>query len=363
MTYDISTFKSFKSGGSKAPAASSGNPESMLASFLSGQSEVPLLDRIISGGMGGIIPAVGGAKNAEDSAPFINSLIGRSIGTMGGHPWIGSAAGSAVGEAERQFVKGLRGQAESNPGMKVAGSAGASILADAVFSGVTRAPFAKELAGKALQGARGSLQKAKNALIKTGAEIPREEVVQKMTEFAAKIGLPTEAARFKRMISKEIDEDLTEVGIKKVIALSEKFNNAYTDLSKRKITGGFKTALGDARAYFSNKIKTIAKEQGIEGIEEGMKKVSSINKQIRFLGGPAGSTGTVVGEISGMGSLGYLMGGPQGAVYGGLAGAALSNPVTRNVMFKGLTSGPGIVAQEAMRAGLGETARGIARDY
>lgn len=359
MAYDTSTFKSYKSGRSSSKSSSGS-----ISQGFSGGSEVSPIDMIISAAMGGLIPSVGGAKNTENIAPFINSEIGRGLGGMVGHPWLGSAAGSAIGESERQFIKGLRGQAEENPLMKVAGSAGASLLTDAAFSAITRAPFAKELAGESLKVARSGLQKAKNALIKTGAEVPRKEILEKMTEFAGKIGSPAEADRFKRMFAKEVGEDAwKDVGMKEVVALSEKFNNTYTNLAKKKISSGFKTALGDARAYFSSKIKSVAKEQGIEGIEQGMKKVSSINNKIKFLGGHAGGTGTIVGEISGLGSLGYLMGGPQGAVYGGLAGAALSNPVTRNVLFKGLTSAPGLAIQEAARAGLKQTAREVTRDY
>lgn len=73
---------------------------------------VPMQERVLSGSIGGLIPAVGGATNSEDVLPALMGGIGGTLGSFIGHPNVGVGIGTAVGDLEKQTVKKLTGDGE-----------------------------------------------------------------------------------------------------------------------------------------------------------------------------------------------------------------------------------------------------------
>jgi len=67
----------------------------------------PAKERVISGMTGGIIPAVGGAKDAEKTAPAIGGILGGVVGARLGKPNVGAAAGAFGGKLYEDSVKKL----------------------------------------------------------------------------------------------------------------------------------------------------------------------------------------------------------------------------------------------------------------
>lgn len=70
--------------------------------FSKTKSSVSLAERAISGSIGGIIPAVGGARKAEEALP----IVGQALGSLGGFP--GAVLGATTGELVRRGISERR---------------------------------------------------------------------------------------------------------------------------------------------------------------------------------------------------------------------------------------------------------------
>lgn len=65
----------------------------------------PLKERIISGVTGGVVPAVGGATNAEKIAPAMGGILGGLAGARVGKPNLGAGVGAGIGKLYEDSIK------------------------------------------------------------------------------------------------------------------------------------------------------------------------------------------------------------------------------------------------------------------
>ncbi len=124
-------------------------------------TSTPVSERLLSASIGGIAPAVGGAKESESSLPMIGQALGSVFGGYGG-----GVAGAGVGSALEQMVKKVRGNDFDIT--KVGVDTATTALVDGVMRGAGKLLFRKEIAGELIKSLGRKVGEGKDILRSLG---------------------------------------------------------------------------------------------------------------------------------------------------------------------------------------------------
>jgi len=353
------------------------SPKNAMQSFLNANvGGTPNIDRIAGLGAGGLPAAVLPPKNIEDYATIPGQIAGNAAGGAIGHPILGGMAGVATAQAGRQGIKALRNYAEGEPQSSLGSNALDVAIPtaltggmDALISGVTKAPFSAEWAGKAIKQSASKIGSLYNRFVKSGVKVSSEEVFTDLYKLKESLGLDSEKRLFDNKIIKELYTEGKDIALPKLKGMFQKLNQLTSSAYRQKnptMTGDLKYAYSQARDYLSKLIQSKAKEAGIPELSQEFAKIASLNKFKDFLSGGTGKMGGSIGGISAGGAIGALAdrkaggSGATGAIMGSLGGVALANPMVRNMLFQAISSNAGQAGTLASRASSGEILRKLA---
>lgn len=87
------------------------------------------MERVVAGSVGGITAMAAADKETEEALPFAMGTIGGVLGGMLGHPNLGVGVGTGIGDAEKQWIDKMKGQADTiDIGKSLLTGAGAGLL-------------------------------------------------------------------------------------------------------------------------------------------------------------------------------------------------------------------------------------------
>jgi hypothetical protein len=339
--------------------------------------DAPMSERLLSASIGGVAPAVGGAKEAEASLPMIGQILG---GSFGGYA--GSIAGTGVGSALEQMVKNVRGQGFDIT--KVGTDTASTALVDGVLRGAGKLLFRKEIAGELIQSLGRRIGEGKELLRELGDKFPKTLGVEKkpIIDFIeTRLGQTFDKSGQAGLTLKRWSKILTDYPSDKVpprmlIELEDKLGSTakYVDspftpkVPNKQLDSGVK----ELRKFVSNEVDNLSKKaapMGADDTQEALlrnfkknsKDISRIKKQFpdKDLKAESVIPGETKRAVSVMGgaAVGSAMRSTPAAVVAGITIEALQNSAARRALYNSIVK-TGV--SDVFRIGASEAGRQVA---
>lgn len=331
-------------------------PEDKQEQKKSPLGDAPIGERLLSASIGGITPAVGGAKESESTLPMVGQVIG---GTLGGYG--GSVLGTGVGSSLEQMVKNVRGKGFDIT--KVGTDVASTALVDGVLRGAGKLLFRKEIASELIQSLGRRIGEGKDLLRTLGDRFPKTLGVDKkpIVEFIEKrLGETFDKSGQAGLTLKRWSKILSDYPNDKVpprmlIELEDKLGSTakYVDspftpkVPNKQLDVGVK----ELRRFVSGEVDGLAKKatpMGADDYQESLLRnfkknstdISRIKK--RFPDKALKSESVIPGEtkravsVMGGGAVGVATGSTPAAVLAGISIEALQNSAARQAMYNTL---------------------------